>query len=118
MSTQLAEGTEMKKSHDETRIAEAIVSVLPAGVARELSAERDTLRYSVRGDGMKLRTISLRRSSLRRLAADPARDVKIDYLRRELLQAATQRSEYRYPRPLVQVRPATIRMIFPLASCH
>ena len=111
----------MKKSHDETRIAEAIVSVLPAGVARELSAERDTLRYSVRGDGMKLRTISLRRSSLRRLAADPARDVKIDYLRRELLQAATQRSEYRYPRPMVHARPTaakTIRMILPLASCH
>lgn len=119
MRPQLAEGTEMRKSYDDTQIAEQIVSVLPAAVARELSAERDTLRYSVRGDGMKLRTISLRRSSLRRLAADPARDVKIDYLRRELAQAATLRSEYRYPRPLLHARPAiTIGTAFPLASCQ
>lgn len=109
----------MKTTCDEIGIAEAIVSVLPAGVARELSPERDTLRYSVRGDGMKLRTIRLRRSSLRALASDPARDVKIDYLRRELAHAATQRAEYRYPRPVVHARPEakTLRFSFPLASC-
>ena len=105
------------KTLDETRIAEEIVSVLPAGVARELSPEKDMLRFSVRGEGMKLRTIVLRRASLRRLACDPAREVKIDYLRRELAQAATRRSEFRYPRPLLHVRPhRAFPFAFPLAS--
>ena len=107
-----------KKSFDETRIAEEIVSVLPAGVARALSGERDTLRYSVCGDGMKLRKITLRRSSLRRLAADPAREIKIEYLRRGPRQIAAQRVEYSYPRPLVHARQElTVRMMMPLASC-
>ena len=104
-----------KKSYDETRLAEEIVSVLPAGVARELSAERDTLRYSVRGEGMKLRTISLRRSSLRRLANDPSREVKVEYLRRELARAAAVRSEFRYPRPLLHARPVPT-FTFPMVS--
>ena len=106
----------MKKSYDETQIAEEIVSVLPSGVARELSADRDLLRFSVRGEGMKLRKITLRRSSLCRLAADPARDVKIDYLRRDLATAATQREEYRYPRPLLHVRHDGSLPFFPMAA--
>jgi hypothetical protein len=87
--------------NDETLMAEAIVNVLPAGVAREFSAERDAIRYAVRADGMKLRTIVLRRASLRRLIDDPNRDIKIEYLRRDLLNAASHRSEFRYPRPLM-----------------
>ncbi|HEV7765957.1 MAG TPA: hypothetical protein VGQ76_13215 [Thermoanaerobaculia bacterium] len=93
----------MSQTFDETRVAEEIVNVLPSGVARELSAERDAIRYAVRAEGMKLRTIVLSRSSLRRLSEDPARDVKVEYLRRDLLDAATHRSEFRYPRPLLHV---------------
>ena len=37
----------MTNKYDESRIAEAIVSVLPAGVARACCAERDSLRYAV-----------------------------------------------------------------------
>jgi hypothetical protein len=105
MTTKRPEGnqTTAKSTNDETRMAEEIVSILPSGVARELSAERDAIRYAVRADGMRLRTIVFRRASLRRLMDDPARDVKVDYLRRELEQAATQRSEFRYPRPLLHV---------------
>ena len=100
MSTQLADGSDMRtKGFEEARVAEEIVSVLPAGIAREFSTDRETLRYLVCGDGIKLRKITLRRSSLRRLASDPAREVKIEYLRRELLAAASQRREYDYPRP-------------------
>ena len=87
--------------NDETRMAEEIVSVLPSGVARELSAERDAIRYAVRADGMKLRTIVLKRASLRKLLEDPQRAVKVEYLQRDLLHAAAQRSEFRYPRPLL-----------------
>lgn len=93
-------------THDESRIAEEIVSVFPAGVAREFSSERGAIRYAVRGEGLKLRKIVLCRASLRKLMADPARDVKIEYLQRDLLRAAAQRSEYRYPRPHLHPLPA------------
>lgn len=87
--------------HDESRIAEEIVSVLPAGVARACSPERNSIRYSVRGEGMKLKTIVLSRASLRRLMDDPHRDVKIEYLQRDLIDSASTRREFSYPRPAI-----------------
>ena len=100
----------MSRKNDENAIAEQIVSVLPAHVAREFSFERDSIRYAVRGEGLKLRTIVLKRASLRRLADDPAGAIKIEYLQRDLLSAASQRNEFRYPRPLVH--PSTARGSF------
>lgn len=97
----------MNESHDEIRIAEEIVSVLPAGVARALTADRDTIRYAVRGENLKLRTIVLRRASLRRLLEDPFRAVKLDYLRRDLLRSASRRCEFRYPR--LSPAPAAVK---------
>ncbi|HYH07606.1 MAG TPA: hypothetical protein VEK11_11165 [Thermoanaerobaculia bacterium] len=91
----------MTRKSDETTIAEQIVSILPAGVARQFSSERDTIRYAVRAEGLKLRTIVLSRKSLRKLAEDPAAAVKIEYLQRDLLATAEQRCEFRYPRPVV-----------------
>lgn len=110
------------KKLDETRIAEEIVSVLPAGVARAVSDDRGSLRYSVRADGMKLRTIVLSRASLRKLIEDPARDVKIEYLRRDLEASAARRAEFRYPRAsriaAAQSAASRLRLTFgmPLAS--
>ena len=89
----------MNRKMDETRIAELIVSVLPAGVARACSPERETIRYAVRADGLKLRTIVFSRASLRRLIDDPHAAVKIEYLQRDLLDSAARRGEFRYPRP-------------------
>ena len=94
------------KKLEEIHVAEAIVSVLPASVARACSSDRSTIRYSVRAEGMKLRTIVLNRMSLRKLASDPAREVKIEYLRRDLVESATVRTEFRYPR-LHHPRPST-----------
>ncbi len=102
MRTKRPEG-HMNTKCDETRMAEEIVNVLPSGIAREFSAERDAIRYAVRADGMRLRTIVLKRESLRRLIDDPARDIKVEYLRRDLLEAAAHRSEFRYPRPLLHI---------------
>jgi hypothetical protein len=102
MRTTRAEGSHMVQYFDETRLAEEIVSILPTSVAREFSSERDTIRYAVRGEGMRLRTIVLNRGSLRRLMNDPSRDVKIEYLQRDILEAAPVRNEYRYPRPHLQ----------------
>jgi len=86
------------RKYDETRIAEEIVSVLGEGVARACSAERGSIRYAVRGEGMKLRTIVLKRDSLRKLIDDPAREIKLDYLKRDLLKSAETRREFKYPR--------------------
>ena len=109
----------MKPQADEIRIAEEVVSVLPAGIARACSAERDTIRYAVRDQGLKLRTIIFKRESLRRLIDDPARAVKIEYLQRDLLLSAVRRGEFRYPRLHIHV-PQTFKRPFafnlPLAS--
>lgn len=91
----------MARRLDENGIAETIVGVLPAEIVRECSAERDTIRYAVRGEGIRLQKIVLKRASLRRLAEDPNAAVKIEYLQKELLSAAAVRGEYRYPRPVV-----------------
>jgi hypothetical protein len=107
------------KMNDETRIAEQIVSVLPAGVARACSPEKHTIRYAVRAEGLKLKTIVFNRASLRRLAADPARGIKIEYLQRDLEESASRRSEFRYPRLHIHatpVLPSRFHFGFPIAS--
>lgn len=86
------------KVTDETRIAEQIVSVLPEGIARACSPEKHTIRYSLRAEGMKLRSIVFNRASLRKLIDDPNAAVKIEYLQRDLLESASRRNEFRYPR--------------------
>jgi hypothetical protein len=115
MTSNTAEG-QMSRTYDETRIAEQIVSVLPAGVARELSTEKETIRYAVRDARMKLRTIVMSRLSLRRLIEDPARDVKIEYLQRELVQTAASRCEFRYPRPHVMPKISVRQLQATLAA--
>jgi hypothetical protein len=105
----------MTRKFDENAIAEVIVSVLPAGVAREFSSERGSIRYAVRGEGIKLKKIILNRDSLRKLANDPLGAVKIEYLQRDLLNAATQRGEFRYPRPLVHRVMPRFAAFMPLA---
>jgi hypothetical protein len=103
------------QKYDETRIAEEIVGVLGAGVARACSAERDSVRYAVRAEGMKLQSIVLSRRSLRRLLNDPAREVKIEYLKRDLLQSVDARREFRYPR-LSRLFSARMPQVWPAAS--
>lgn len=94
---------------DETRIAEEIVKALPEGtVARVCSDDRKSIRYAVRSRELKLRTIVLSRASLRKLAADPACEVKLEYLRRDLAESASRRAEFRYPRPDFAARRVAI----------
>ena len=86
------------KKMDETKLADEIVGVLDPAVVRVCSEVRDAIRYAVRGKSLKLRSILLRRDALRKLLTDPARSVKIEYLKRDLLRATMQRIEFRYPR--------------------
>ncbi len=85
------------KKMDEAKLADEIVGVLDPAVVRVCSEVRDAIRYAVRGKSLKLRSILLRRDALRRLLTDPARSVKIEYLKRDLLRAAIHRLEFRYP---------------------
>jgi len=102
---------QVMKSMDETRLAEEIVSVLPTAALRACTAERDVIRYAVRGKLLKLRAIILDRAALRRLLKDAAAAVKIEYLKRDLLRSAATRIEYRYPR----LRLARRQTIQPMA---
>ena len=99
------------KTMDETRLAEEIVRVLPEGVIRVCSSDREEVRYAVRSRELKLRTIVLGRHALRRLLHDRDGVVKIEYLQRDLLRSAETRCEFTYPRPRVAPRqdvPATV----------
>jgi hypothetical protein len=127
MTTPGAENTDMTmqspntkspstKSIDETRIAEEIVSVLPTGVARALSADREAIRYAVRAKGLKLRTIVFIRESLRRLIDDPLRAIKVEYLQRDLLRNAGRRGDFQYPRP--HLHPARFAARFSVVGCQ
>jgi hypothetical protein len=102
------------KTNDETRLAEEIVSVLPAGsVVRVCSDDRQSIRFAVRAASLKLRTVVFHRASLRRLLADAARAVKIDYLRRDLLRNAERAEKFAYPRA---VRPHALSVASRLVS--
>ena len=83
---------------DETKLAELIMSGVGADTVRVCSDDRDSLRFAVASPQLKLRSVVLGRAALRRLLRDPALLVKIEYLQRELQQAAGQRTEYAYPR--------------------
>jgi hypothetical protein len=89
---------------DETRLAEEIVRVLPEGATRVCSSDREAIWFAVRSFGMKLRSVALRRSSLRLLLHDPVGAVKVEYLQRDLLRSAETRGEFIYPRPRVAPR--------------
>ena len=87
-----------KTNMDEAKLAAEIVSVLQPAALRACSQERDVIRYAVRGDSLKLRTIIFDRSALGRLLQTRDGNVKIEYLKRDLLRSACCRLEYRYPR--------------------
>ena len=91
---------------EESRLANEIVSALDPAALRACSDDRDAIRYAVRDGALKLRTIVLGRAALRHLIGDPARGVKIEYLRRDLLRCALHRTEYFYPRASVARRRA------------
>jgi len=93
------------KSMDETKLAEEIVSVLEADAVRVCSDDRDSIRYAVRAAGLKLRSVVLNRSSLRRLLTDRNGAIKIEYLQRDLIRSAPVRSEFTYPRHSAVVVP-------------
>ena len=97
----------VSKDTQELNVAAEILSVLPSGsFTRVCSDDRETIRFSVRANGLKLRLVVLSRASLRRLADDPQSGVKIDYLRRDLEQSAKRRDSFQYPRQIKRASSA------------
>ena len=84
---------------DEAKLAAEIVSVLAPATLRSCSSERDVIRYAVRDKSVKLRAIVFHRDALRRLLDAEDGAVKVEYLKRDLMRAKTNRVEYRYPHP-------------------
>lgn len=106
----------VRKTTAEVKLAEEIVGVLPAGsVARVLSPEKDSICFRIRSASVKLHTVRFRRESLRRLSAEEDRDVKIEYIKRELLAAAEHRGEYHFPHA-VRIAPLRSTELAPRRS--
>jgi hypothetical protein len=83
----------------EIQLASEVVAPIANGAGTDFVTEDDgTIRVQLHGGaGWKLSTIVFSRDGLRRLQNDPDRDVKIEYLQRDIARAARSRSEYRYP---------------------
>lgn len=83
------------------RLAQEILSAVPAGTISRLEEYPDRIQVRlVPGDERRLQRIILGRDSLEKLERDPQRDVKVDYLKRELAQAVSSRRVWAYPRAL------------------
>ena len=83
-----------------TEVARQIIGVIPTEVELH-SEDARAIRYRVRrGFGWRLSLVVRDKQSLLRLASDPQREIKIEYLRREIVNSATYRREFRYPRTL------------------
>ncbi len=83
-----------------TEMARLILGVIPTQVEVH-SEDRNVIRYRIRrGFGWKLSRVVFSKASLLALAKDPKRDVKIEYLRRDIMNTADRRTEYKYPRTL------------------
>lgn len=83
----------------EIEMAREVVAPI-ADVARpDCVAEEDgTIRVQLRAaPGWRLSSIIFSREGLRRLWEDPNRDVKVEYLQKDIARMARTRREYRYP---------------------
>ena len=83
----------------EVTLAEELVRSLPSVPTAELVGDDShSVRFRVRQAGWKLVTIVFSKRALRKLLNDPTREVKVEYLRRDILRSALSRVSYTYPR--------------------
>lgn len=85
------------------RLVHEILSAVPAGAVSRLEDYPDRIQVRIvplAGD--RLQRVILGRESLEKLDGDPQRDVKVEYLKRELALAVSSRRIWAYPRTLAQ----------------
>ena len=80
------------------RVADEIVSVL-RGIARRVQcAQNGDICYAINGPSIKLRSVIFDRAALWAVIGSSDAAAKVEYLKRELIRAADEDSQYRYPR--------------------
>lgn len=79
-----------------TLAAELVDGLAPD--SSETRVESDRILVRLRKHGWKLTQLIFSKESLRRLAADRHREIKMEYLEREIEQMAALRRTYAYPR--------------------
>lgn len=82
----------------EMEVAEAVLEPLPQQTWTE---DAETIRFRIRKPGWKLSSVIFSKRALRKLLSDPNREVKLEYLRRDIARLARSRREYRYPHRLM-----------------
>lgn len=83
----------------ERELAEEIVEGLHELPVTITGEDEHTIQLAIkRREGWKLSAVVLSKGSLRRLAIDPLRIIKLDYLVRDILRSVSRRSRYTYPR--------------------
>jgi hypothetical protein len=84
----------------ECEMAEELMRSLGPGLTAEtLLEESRSIRIRLQPrPGWKLSAVVFSRDGLRRLAADPKRNVKVEYLARDINRVGRFRREYHYPR--------------------
>lgn len=87
------------KSQSPYDIACQILSFLPPGAWELDHEDSGVLRFAIQAgsDEWKLELVLFSRISLQHLEADPLRTIKIDYLQRDIRNAASHRRTYAYP---------------------
>ena len=81
-------------------VASRIMEVLPFDQFELESADAETIRYRILSSEWALEKAVFLRKSLQRLAEDPHRAVKIEYLQRDLLWSTRSRRSFIYPNAL------------------
>jgi hypothetical protein len=89
----------IEASSVEIEMAREVVAPIADGAQTDCVAQdEETIRVQLLGTpGWKLSSIVFSREGLRRLWDDPDREVKIEYLQKDIARTARTRSEYRYP---------------------
>lgn len=83
------------------RLAQEIVSIVPPALITRLEEYPDRIQFRIASsDGWRLRRIVLGRESLEKLERDPQREVKLEYLQRDLANAGSTRRIWSYPRTM------------------
>jgi hypothetical protein len=86
------------KISSEQEIAQAVLRALPTGAARLVCDDGESLHYAISAPSLKLSSVVFRKESLRALQNDPDREVKLEYLARDIAGSARRRADYSYPR--------------------
>lgn len=84
----------------ETTLEKELADQVLAPLEHEQWCEDErTIRIRIKKEpGWKLSSFIFSKRALRKLFSDPNREVKLEYLRRDIARQARARREYRYPR--------------------